>query len=219
VVDRLGLPDDLAVHPARPSRRSASSCGTYEVCPAASRARQSANAAPAEQARRCPGRPRAVLSRGPGGGDPAWASRQDRSAHRARDGGRRSGGRSGSPAADEGASGRQAHGACLVPARPVALVGSGPSSPEAAVMTVRPSTEGGCSAPASTPRSRTPSPRGAWPCAPAPRSTGGPTSSRANIPRSPRSPRTRPGQPETDGRSLARRAPGSALARPCSATT
>jgi hypothetical protein len=60
-------------------------------------------------------------------------------------------------------------------------------------MTVRPSTEGGCSAAASTQRSRTPSPRGAWRCAPAPRSTGGPTSSRANIPLSPRSPRTRPG--------------------------
>jgi hypothetical protein len=45
LVDRLGLPDDLAAHPARPSRRSASSCGTYEVCPAVSRARQSASAA------------------------------------------------------------------------------------------------------------------------------------------------------------------------------
>jgi hypothetical protein len=44
-VDRLSLPDDPAAHPARPSRRSASSCGTYEVCPAASRARQSASAA------------------------------------------------------------------------------------------------------------------------------------------------------------------------------
>ena len=45
LVNRLGLPDDLTAHPARPSRRSASSCGTYEVCLAASRARQSASAA------------------------------------------------------------------------------------------------------------------------------------------------------------------------------
>src|ERR1017187_53288 len=45
LVDPLGLPDDLAAHPARPSRRSASSCVTYEVCPAASRAHQSARAA------------------------------------------------------------------------------------------------------------------------------------------------------------------------------
>jgi hypothetical protein len=45
LVNRLSLPDDLTAHPARPSRRSASSCGTYEVCPAASRARQSASAA------------------------------------------------------------------------------------------------------------------------------------------------------------------------------
>src|SRR5271163_3604544 len=45
LVDRLGLPNDLTAHPARPSRRSASSCGTYEVCPAASRERQSASAA------------------------------------------------------------------------------------------------------------------------------------------------------------------------------
>ena len=45
LVNRLGLPDELAAQPARPSRRSASSCGTYEVCPAASRARQSASAA------------------------------------------------------------------------------------------------------------------------------------------------------------------------------
>jgi hypothetical protein len=44
-VDRLGLPDGLAAHPAKPSRRSASSCGTYEVCLAASRARHSASAA------------------------------------------------------------------------------------------------------------------------------------------------------------------------------
>jgi len=40
-----GMPIDLAAHPARPSRRRASSCVTYEVCPAASRARQSASAA------------------------------------------------------------------------------------------------------------------------------------------------------------------------------
>jgi hypothetical protein len=39
-----GLPDGPGAHPARPSRRSASSCVTYEVCPAASRARQSASA-------------------------------------------------------------------------------------------------------------------------------------------------------------------------------
>src|ERR1700677_4609809 len=45
LVDRLDLPDDLAVHPTRPSRRSASSYGTYEVCPAASWERQSASAA------------------------------------------------------------------------------------------------------------------------------------------------------------------------------
>src|SRR5580692_6778474 len=44
LADRLGLPDDLAVHPASPSRRSASSCVTYEVCPAASLTRQSASA-------------------------------------------------------------------------------------------------------------------------------------------------------------------------------
>ena len=80
-----------------------------------------------------PGRPRAVLSRGPGGGDPAWLQvRIVDTAHRARDGGRRAGGRSRSPAADEGASGRQAHGAGLAPARPFAPVGSGRSSPKVA---------------------------------------------------------------------------------------
>ena len=83
------------------------------------RAQLTANA---QVGRRRPGRPRAVLPRGPGGGDPAWASRQDRPAHRAPDGGRRAGGRSGSQAADQGASGRHAHAAGLAPARPVALV-------------------------------------------------------------------------------------------------
>ena len=87
---------------------------------------------PSEQARRRPGCPRAVLSRGPGGGDPARASGQDRSADRVPDGGRRAGGRSRSPAAGEAAPGRQAHRAGLAPARPVALVGSGRSSPKAA---------------------------------------------------------------------------------------
>ena len=53
-------------------------------------------AAPAEQARRHPGRPRAVLSRVPGGGGTLRACRQGRSAHGAPDGGRRAGGRSGS---------------------------------------------------------------------------------------------------------------------------
>ena len=77
---------------------------------------------------------------------------------------------------------------------PVALVGSGPSSPEAAAMTVRPSSEGGCSAAASTPRSRMPSPEGVWPCAPAPGSTGGPTSFRADIPLPPRSPELNPAE-------------------------
>ena len=88
--------------------------------------------APAEQARRRPGRPRAVLPRVPGGSDPARASPQDRPAHRAPDGGRRAGGRSRSPAAGQAVSGRHAHRAALAPARPVSLTGSGRSSPEAA---------------------------------------------------------------------------------------
>jgi hypothetical protein len=75
-------------------------------------------AAPTQQARCRPGRPRAVLPGLPRGSELAWASRQDRSAHRAPDGCRRAGGRSGSQAADEGAPGRHDHGAGLAPARP-----------------------------------------------------------------------------------------------------
>jgi hypothetical protein len=69
VPNRHRLGSDVVHHPAGPSRRRASSCGTYEVCPAASRERQSASAesrTPAPPPRlggggsppttRCPGR-------------------------------------------------------------------------------------------------------------------------------------------------------------------